>query len=183
MSDAQAPASPADEPSPDAVALIEGLRGRRLTVAVAESLTGGLLASGIVDVPGASVAFLGGIVTYATELKRDLVGVDEELLEFRGPVARAVAEQMADRVRVACATDGRPADVGIATTGVAGPEWQGGRPPGTVFVGIATALGVSSVALAFEGSRAEVRRAAVAAALRLGREAVESLPPPAEYGS
>ena len=72
---------------------------------------------------------------------------------------------MADRVRRVCAVDGRPADVGLATTGVAGPDPQDGRPPGTVYVAVASAGGIRSVALDLAGDRPAVRRAAVAAAI------------------
>ncbi|MEI5585180.1 MULTISPECIES: CinA family protein [unclassified Agromyces] len=149
----------------DAAALIERLVASGRTIACAESLTGGLLSATLVDVPGASNAFLGGIVAYATELKRALVDVDAHLLDVRGPVDPEVAEQLADRVRTLCAVGGRPADLGIGTTGVAGPDPQGGHPPGTVFVGIASPRGIRSVALRLPGDRAAVRRATVARAV------------------
>ncbi|MEB4615894.1 CinA family protein, partial [Leucobacter sp. M11] len=91
-------------------------RGVRL--AVAESLTGGLLCAELVRVPGASAAVSGGVVAYATELKASLLGVAEERLRETGPVDALVAEQMARGVRQACALGGVPADVGLATTGV-----------------------------------------------------------------
>ncbi|MGR0220487.1 CinA family protein [Agromyces sp. ZXT2-6] len=152
----------------EAEALIERLTASGRTVACAESLTGGLLAATLVDVPGASNAFLGGIVAYATELKRALVDVDAHLLEQRGPVDPEVAEQLADHVRALCAVGGRPADLGIGTTGVAGPDPQDGHPPGTVFIGIASARGIRSVALRLAGDRQEVRRATVARAIAEG---------------
>lgn len=152
-------------PETDAAALVARLVESGRTLACAESLTGGLLAATIVDVPGASDAFLGGIVAYATELKRALVDVDAHLLRRRGPVDPAVAEQLADHVRVLCAVDGRPADVGLGTTGVAGPDPQDGHPPGTVYVGIASPRGIRSVRLRLEGDRAAVRRATVAHAI------------------
>jgi nicotinamide-nucleotide amidase len=149
----------------DAAPLIERLVASGRTIACAESLTGGLLSATLVDVPGASNAFLGGIVAYATELKRALVGVDAHLLEERGPVDPQVAEQLADHVRGLCAVAGRPADFGIGTTGVAGPDAQGGRAPGTVFVGIASPRGIRSIALRLPGNRAAVRRATVSRAI------------------
>lgn len=149
----------------DAATLIDRLTASGRTIACAESLTGGLLAATLVDVPGASNAFLGGIVAYATELKRALVDVDAHLLERRGPVDAEVAEQLADHVRALCAVGGRPADLGIGTTGVAGPDPQDGHPPGTVFVGIASARGIRSVALRLAGDRPSVRRATVARAI------------------
>ncbi|BDZ53438.1 hypothetical protein GCM10025870_05110 [Agromyces marinus] len=114
----------------DAAELVARLRERGRTVACAESLTGGLLSATIVDVPGASEVLLGGVVAYATELKRALVGVDERLLAERGPVDPEVAEQLAERIRALCAVAGRAADLGLATTGVAGPDPQGGFPRG-----------------------------------------------------
>jgi nicotinamide-nucleotide amidase len=139
------------------------LRGRGETLAVAESLTGGLLAATIVDVPGASLAFRGGLVVYATELKATLAGVPPELLAAHGPVHPDVAAALAGGARQRCA-----ADWGLATTGVAGPEPQGGQPVGTVYLGLAGPDGRGEVRrLGLAGSRAEIRRAAVAAALEL----------------
>ena len=83
---------------------------------------------------------------------------------------------MADRVRLVCAVDGRPADVGLATTGVAGPDWQDGRPPGTVYVAVASARGIRSVRLALDGDRPAVRRAAVAAVISAAMAELEASP-------
>jgi nicotinamide-nucleotide amidase len=164
----------------DAVALVRRLTELRLTIATAESLTGGLLAASIVDVPGASVVFNGGVVAYATPVKRSLLGVDAALLTERGAVDPDVVEQMADGVRRACAVDGRAADVGVATTGVAGPDGQDGRAPGTVYIGIASARGIRSLAFDLEGDRAEVRRASVGAAVAAALEELESVDVSAE---
>lgn len=147
------PASP-DEP---ATRLVGELTERGLTLAVAESLTGGLLAARVVSVPGASKTFTGGIVAYATGLKASVLGVDARLLGERGAVDAEVARQMADGVRRACAVRGRPADVGLATTGVAGPDPQDGHPPGTVYLGIASPRGIRSVSLSLTGGRSEIR--------------------------
>ena len=158
---------PPPEPAADAVALVAELTRRGLTVAVAESLTGGLLTAAIVAVPGASVALNGGVVAYATPLKSALLGVDERLLDERGAVDPDVARAMADGVRHACAVDGRPADLGLATTGVAGPDQQDGHEPGTAFVAV-SGLGPSeSMPLRLTGDRAAIRAATVEAALRL----------------
>ena len=94
-----------------------------LSLAVAESLTGGLLAATLVDVPGASAVFRGGVIAYATDVKATLLGVDPALLAERGPVDPQVAAQMATGVRVRLG-----ADVGVSTTGVAGPDPQDGQP-------------------------------------------------------
>ncbi|MEU6658670.1 CinA family protein [Streptomyces sp. NPDC046821] len=107
------------------------LAERGQTLAVAESLTGGLVAAEITSVPGASRVFRGSVTSYATELKRDVLGVDGTLLAERGAVDPDVAQQMATGVRRALG-----ADWGISTTGVAGPDEQDGQPVGTVFVAV-----------------------------------------------
>jgi nicotinamide-nucleotide amidase len=164
----------------DGASLVRRLTERGLTIATAESLTGGLLAAAIVDVPGASAVFNGGVVAYATPVKHSLLGVGAELLAERGAVDPGVVEQMAEGVRRACAVDGRPADLGLATTGVAGPDWQDGRAPGTVYVGIASPRGIRSVGLDLDGSRPEVRAAAVGAAVAAALEELDFIGVPAE---
>lgn len=145
-----------------------GRAGRSL--AVAESLTGGMLAATLVDVPGASSVFRGAVVAYATDLKSALLGVDPALLDSRGAVDPEVARQMAAGVR-----DRLGADVGVATTGVAGPDPQDGQPPGTVFVAVDVRGGLSQVrALVLDGDRAAVRAATVQAALALLRDVVST---------
>ena len=173
-----APALP--DASADAADLVHLLTDRGLTIATAESLTGGLLAATLIDVPGASAVVNGGVVAYATPVKHSVLGVDAGLLDERGPVDPQVAEQMADRVRLVCAVGGRPADVGLATTGVAGPDSQGGRPPGTVYVAVASARGIRSVGLALDGDRPAVRRAAVAAVISAALAELEATPADAE---
>lgn len=96
---------------------LEALRDRGWTLAVAESLTGGLLSARLVDVPGASLVHRGAVVAYATDLKARLLGVDDDLLTQRGPVDPDVALQMADGVRERIG-----ADVGLATTGWPDPR-------------------------------------------------------------
>ena len=121
----------ATDPSAGSAAeeLVSRLIAHGWTVAVAESLTGGLVVSSLVSVPGASATVRGGIVAYATALKHTLLGVDAALLAAQGAVHPDVARQMAEGVRGTAAIDGRAADVGIATTGVAGPD-TAGRTPG-----------------------------------------------------
>jgi len=140
------------------------------TLAVAESLTGGLVAAEITAVPGASKAFRGSVTAYATELKRDVLGVDGTLLAERGAVDPQVAAQMAVGVRKTLG-----ADWGIATTGVAGPEPQDGQPVGTVFVAVdgpsAGATGETGggkvTSLRLNGPRAEIRMESVRSVLAL----------------
>jgi nicotinamide-nucleotide amidase len=145
--------------------LLATLRVRGESLAVAESLTGGLLAAMIVDVPGASRVFRGGLVVYATELKTTLAGVPADLLAERGPVDPDVAILLARGARERCG-----ADWGLSTTGVAGPEPQGGVAVGTVYIGVSGPVpGRDEAVLAptFTGSRAQIRVGAVAAALDL----------------
>ncbi len=148
---------------------------RGLSIAVAESLTGGLLAASLCSVPGISAVFRGGIVAYQTPLKHALLGVDAELLAARGAVDPDVAQQMAEGVRQRIATSG-PADIGLSTTGVAGPDPQDGHAVGTVFVGIATAQGSHALRLNLGeaivsgdpvATRQHIRDATVAAALQV----------------
>ena len=156
----------------DAARLVDALRERGWTLGVAESLTGGAVASEIVSVPGASAVLLGGVVAYATPLKHSLLGVDAVLLAEHGPVHPDVAVQMAEGVRRTVAVDGRAADVGIATTGIAGPDSPDGQPVGTVHIGVATPQGRRSIPHLFAGTRAEVRQQAVAAAVAAALRAV-----------
>ena len=147
--------------------VVHGLTGHGLTIAAAESLTGGRLAAALIDVPGASVVVRGGVVAYATELKHELLGVDAALLSEVGPVNPQVAIMMAAGVRERCF-----ADVGVATTGVAGPDGQDGHSPGEVYVAVVTAAAAEVRGLRFAGDRDSVRAATVAAALSLVVETV-----------
>lgn len=150
-----------------AAEVVAALRGRGLTLATAESLTGGLVAAEIVGVPGASDVYAGGIVAYATRLKHELLGVDAGLLEREGAIHPLVAEQMAAGVRARTG-----ADAGVATTGAAGPDPQDGHPPGDVWIAIATADGVVSRHLALAGDRPAIRHGTVDAVLALIAETV-----------
>lgn len=145
-----------------AQALLELLVARGLSVATAESLTGGLLCSELVSVPGASRAVLGGVISYATAVKVEVLGVPSSIVAEHGVVSSACADAMARGVRTHLG-----ADVGIATTGVAGPEVQDGQAVGTVFVAVASSHGVEVTRLALTGERQEIRDAACRAALGL----------------
>jgi nicotinamide-nucleotide amidase len=145
--------------------VLAALAAKRWTIAVAESLTGGLVAAAIVDVPGASTAMRGGVVAYATDVKRDVLGVDGALLASQGPVDAAVATQMAEGVRRLLG-----ADVGIATTGVAGPDPQDGKPVGTVCIAVVTPDAASSSSTVFAGDRTAIRSAATESALAAALE-------------
>ena len=146
----------------DVAALLAALGGRSATVAVAESLTGGLVVARLVQVPGASAVVRGGVVAYATDLKASLLGVPEALLAGSGAVDPDVAAAMAVGVAERLA-----ATYGVATTGVAGPDPQDGRPPGTVHVAVAGPAGVEVRSLVLEGGRDDVRHGAADAALAL----------------
>lgn len=145
-----------------AAQLVAGLLGRGETVATAESLTGGLLSGALTAAPGASSVYIGGVVTYATRAKEELLAVPPEIVEEHGVVSAPCAEAMAHAVRRLLGTAW-----GLSTTGVAGPEEQEGKPVGTVFVGLAGPAGVQSVALDLDGDRVGIREATVEAALAL----------------
>jgi nicotinamide-nucleotide amidase len=152
---------------PVAARVLRLLAERDQTLAVAESLTGGLVAAELTAVPGASRAFRGSVTAYATPLKRDLLGVDGELLERRGAVDADVALQMARGVRSRLG-----AAWGVATTGVAGPDPQDGQPVGTVYVAVCGPPGGAAAegktaALRLNGDRAEIRRESVRSVLEL----------------
>ncbi|SED76229.1 CinA family protein [Jiangella alba] len=150
-----------------AASVVAQLAGRGLTVAAAESLTGGLVCAALTSVPGSSAVVRGGVVVYATSLKESLAGVPAAVLAADGPVAASTAAAMASGVR-----DRLGASVGVATTGVAGPDSQDGHPPGTVHVAVASSDGGVRVRsftgpTALRGDRSEVRAATVAAVLEL----------------
>lgn len=145
-----------------AAELIALLATRQQSIAVAESLTGGLLAGALTDVPGASAVFLGGVVAYASELKAVLLGVDRAVLAAQGAVSAEVAEAMATGVR-----DRLGATVGAATTGVAGPDTAEGKPAGTVYIAASAGDKTRVRQLALSGSRAAIRAETVREALRL----------------
>ncbi|MGN6501308.1 MAG: CinA family protein [Pseudolysinimonas sp.] len=140
--------------------VVETLRRHGLTIAVAESLTGGLLIAELVSVPGASAVVRGGVVAYATDLKATLLGVDDALLAASGPIHPDVARGMADGVRTRLG-----AAIGISTTGVAGPDAQDGHPPGEVWLGFAIGGEVTAVGLDLGGDRAAIRRDTVTESL------------------
>ena len=145
--------------------IIALLTARHHTIAVAESLTGGLLVAELIRTPGASAVVLGGVVAYNTELKHTVLGVDAEVLAAHGPVHPDVAAQMAVGVRAALTVAGENAHIGISTTGVAGPDPQDGKPVGTVYLGFAIGDEVVDAALALTGDRDGIRSAVVSESL------------------
>ncbi|WP_152363417.1 CinA family protein [Microlunatus speluncae] len=133
------------------------------TLATAESLTGGSVGARLTDVPGASAAYRGGLIVYATELKAELAGVALETLDRDGAVAESTAGELAVGAASRC-----QATWGLSTTGVAGPDQQEGHPAGTVFVGLARGEERVEVRrLSLAGDRAQIRRQTVDQALSL----------------
>ena len=145
-----------------AKAIVETLTARGESVAVAESLTGGLVVAALTSIPGASVVVRGGIVAYAIELKATLLGVPAGLLEQRGPVDGDVAAAMAAGVRARLG-----ASYGLSTTGVAGPGPADGKPAGTVFIALDGPAGRMGRGLQLGGNRQEVRNETVRSVLSL----------------
>lgn len=138
------------------VELARTLEEKKLTLAVAESLTGGYFQEKVTDIPGASRWFKGGIVSYTNEVKQNVLNVREETLNREGAVSAACAQEMAANVKRIL-----DADVGISFTGVAGPDPSEGKEPGTVFCGLALADDVKSFQFHFSGNREAIRRRAV----------------------
>ena len=136
------------------------LKKREMTVTAAESCTGGMIAARLVNVPGISEYFWGSFVTYANEAKTALLGVDEQLLKEKGAVSPEVAEAMALGAAKAAG-----ADVGISSTGIAGPA--GGTPEKLVYIGCSVKGVVSVVECHFHGNRQEIRAQAAREALEL----------------
>lgn len=161
-------------PMPQTTELAEILLAAGLTISVAESLTGGLLTAELAKVPGISASLQAGIVAYQTELKHKLLDVDSDLLAREGAVSAEAALAMARGVRRVTRIDRRDPDIGVSTTGVAGPSQQEGKPAGLVYVGIDSIFGDHVVRLDFSnlvdpadvlGSRERVRTATVEAAI------------------
>jgi nicotinamide-nucleotide amidase len=156
-----------------AAAVVHALVERGETLATVESLTGGLLADAVVEIAGASAVYRGGLVVYATELKETVAGVPGRLLAERGPVDPDVAVAMAEGGRSRCGSDWA-----VSATGVAGPEPQGGKPVGTVYVAVAGPAGSTVRELSLDGGRAAIRAASVQGALGLLTEQLRTVTQP-----
>ncbi|KAK4172871.1 hypothetical protein QBC36DRAFT_304115 [Triangularia setosa] len=157
--------------------VIRLLKSANTTVGVAESLTAGGVMAALTSVPGASAAFRGGVVTYATPLKQTLLSVDANLIAREGVIHADVASQMAEGARKTTTYDKTlPTTWGIGTTGVAGPDKQDGKEVGTVYIGIASSTGSKAFGpFNFPGTRERVRQATVIEALaRLREELVDA---------
>ena len=142
--------------------VLDALEARGWKLSLGESLTGGLLADAFVQVPGASKVLLGSVVAYATSVKESVLGVDSELLASAGAVDPEVAIAMATG-----AANALGAEVGLATTGVAGPDPQDGKSVGTVFVAVVTPEASEVIELHIDGDRASIRAKAVSGAISL----------------
>ncbi|GAA0457328.1 competence protein [Paractinoplanes deccanensis] len=165
------PSDNQNTPSVAAAAAVHRLVERRETFATAESLTGGLVAATVVEIPGVSANYRGGLVVYATDLKHTLAGVSQELLDDRGAVDPEVALALARGVRERCS-----ADWGVATTGVAGPEPQDGKPVGLVYVAVAGPEGATVRELKLAGNRDAIRTESVTSALLLLADCLQEAP-------
>ncbi|MFS3130489.1 CinA family protein [Nocardioides sp. Bht2] len=133
-----------------------------VSVATAESITGGLIGAMITGIPGASEVYAGGVVCYATRIKEEVLGIPREITEGIGVVSGECAEAMAEGVRAKFGTRWA-----ISTTGVAGPGPQGAIPPGTVWIGLAGPGGVEARKCTFVGDRDQVRHLAAREALAM----------------
>lgn len=143
--------------------LVKLLNEKGLTCATAESCTGGGAGSAITAVPGSSAVFLGGVTSYANEVKRDVLGVPQEILDTHGAVSSECAERMASGARNLL-----KADIAVSVTGIAGPGGGSAeKPVGLVWFGLATANGVHTEKRVFCGDRAGVRAGAVAHAISM----------------
>jgi len=145
------------------------LKKGRMTLSVAESCTGGLLASLVTDQPGSSAYFMGGVVAYADEVKRAQLGVPATLLTRHGAVSREVALAMAEGVRTRLGTT-----LAASITGIAGPDAEGSKPVGLTYIAIATPRGTTCDEYMFSGDRWSNRRQAAGQALRLLIEAARA---------
>lgn len=143
-----------------AKAVVDALKARGLTVAACESLTGGMICSTLVDVPGASAVVRGGFVTYQTDTKTLLADVPAALIAEKGVVSAEVARAMAEGTRRKLGVD-----VAVSATGMASPGAPDEPPVGTVYVGVSSPAGTRAVDLHLTGGRPEIRLQTVRAAL------------------
>ena len=157
-------------------ALLNLLTQHGWSLGTAESLTGGMVGEAITAVPGASVSYMGGVISYTDREKTALLGVSAELLKQYGAVSAEVAEAMAQGCR-----ERLNVQVGLAATGVAGPTLDDrGMPVGTVFVACATPRACTVERLLLDGNRRHIRVESTRAALRLAIRLVTATLPGAE---
>ncbi len=150
--------------------LVQFLKNKKLTVATAESCTGGLLGKSITDISGSSAVYPGGVISYCNRIKHEILGVDQELLDSLGPVSEPVARQMAEGVRRVIG-----ADLGIGITGIAGPNSdETGKPVGLVYLAASNGETTMAQECHFDGDRGAVRAQAAEAAADLALELIEN---------
>jgi PncC family amidohydrolase len=154
---------------PPLTRLGDELAQRDLTIAVAESMTGGLLAASLADLPESSKRFLGGVVSYTADKKMQLLGVPEDVINKDGVVSEASARAMAEGARRVLG-----ADVAISVTGVAGPQEQEGKPVGLTYIGVSFDGRTEVREYRWPGGRAANRLASVEAAIELAAELIGS---------
>lgn len=142
---------------PSAADIVASLVARGWTIATGESLTAGLIAATLADVPGASAVLRGGVVAYDADTKSRLLAVETSALDH-GVVSSAVAQGLARGARAALMTD-----VGVGATGVAGPQGHGGEPVGSVWIAVSTPDTEASRHLNLSGTRAQIRGGTVEA--------------------
>lgn len=143
--------------------MVEVLKARAISIATAESCTGGLLGKSITDVSGSSAVYPGGVISYCNRVKHEILGVEQQLLDTLGPVSEPVARQMAEGVRRVIG-----ADYGVSVTGIAGPNSdETGRPVGLVYIGASDGVTTLVRECRFDGDRAAVRAQAAEAAAEL----------------
>jgi nicotinamide-nucleotide amidase len=149
--------------------VLDACRRRGVTIAVAESCTGGLLGARLTAIAGSSDVFVGGVLSYDNSVKREWLGVSDSELEIHGAVSEEVAATMARSVRERMKTD-----IGVSTTGVAGPGGgTAAKPVGMVWVAL-DGIGTQARCLRLFGTREEVRQRAVQAALDMVRRSLET---------
>jgi PncC family amidohydrolase len=142
--------------------IADKLATRGLTLAVAESCTGGLICNAITDLPGVSVFFTAGMICYSAESKNKFLGISPALLQKHGTVSKETAIAMADGIRKKSG-----ADFSVSTTGVAGPDTVEGKKKGLVFIAVSREGAAESKMLMLQGSREEIKREASLEALNL----------------
>ncbi len=142
------------------------LSSQKLTIAVAESCTGGLIAFRLTNISGSSAFFERGAVTYSNQAKTEMLGVAKEVIEKHGAVSEQTAKAMAEGIRKQSRTD-----LGLSVTGIAGPTGgTPGKPVGTVFIALASDKGTECQKHLFQGDRAAIRRETSETALRWIRD-------------
>ena len=150
--------------------LVQFLKERGMTVATAESCTGGLLGKSITDISGSSAVYPGGVISYCNRIKHEILGVDQGLLDSLGPVSEPVARQMAEGVRRVIG-----ADLGVGITGIAGPNSDDtGRPVGLVYIGVSDGETTLVRECHFDGDRGAIRAQAAEAAADLALHFIDN---------